>query len=177
MSSLIEENINKLIRECIDTILGIPMYSIRANQDAPRPKTAYASVSISSFANVSLEETEYSDNEDGTITETIRSPRNLLVSINTYRELAKDRASAIRIGMMRSSILEKLNASNVGLGNRSEVISIPEDLGTGWEERANLTITLNIVDEDSDSINSIESVGIQGEYQSNSNITNLSIEV
>ncbi len=178
MTTLVEETANKLVRDVIDLIIGIPGFTIKANQNAPRPAGLYATVLTSSITKVGREQTEITDRTmDNDVDQTIVGQRNMIFSINFYRDGAKDSAHASLIGLIRESIQSVIRKAGFGLGERSEIRSTTEALENGWEERAQFDLTLNTVATDTDLIYSILTVDIEGEFQSRGIKTNFTIEV
>ena len=124
------------------------------------------------------EEVELTDNElDLDLTETITGFREVTYSIGFYRDGAYDNARKVRTGVLRESVQALMRAGLVGLGQRSEVRSITENLETGWEQRAQFDITLHVLGSDSDAVTSIQSLEIQGEIETNSLVYPITIEV
>ena len=177
--SAIEESFNKLIRDTIDLILGIPGYAIKAKQeDAPRPQGAYAAVDWATGLDIGWEQsTKVNNAGDPDITEFIEGMREVRLAVGFYRTDAIDNARAVRIGLIRESIQSFFKASNVGLITRTTVLEISEAFENGWEERATFDIALSAVGSDSDLIRSIAAVDIAGEFQARGLIYNINIEV
>lgn len=177
MSTLVEETINKFVRDAINLIMAKAGFAIKANQNAPRPSDPYATVVVTSISSIGWEQSEYEDNDDSTLTQTISGSRDVLLTINTFRENAKTNAEAITIGFVRQSIIDLLNSGGFGLGVRTAPTTATEALEKGWEQRATFSVVLNTVNTDTDIVNCIESIDIDGEYQSRGITTNISIEV
>ena len=181
---ILEETINKFIRDMVNLILEIPDYSIRAKQlganklGAPRPQNGYASVDFLSDITLGLEQRTLENNtEDPDLTETITGMREVVMSVNFYRDSALDNARFFRTGLFRSSVQELFKAAKLGLTTRSIVRNISESLENGWEERAQIDVTLSVIGTDTDIIRSIESVNISGEFQSRGLTYNFEIGV
>lgn len=181
---ILEETINKFIRDIINIILEAEGFAIKAKQQGnnklgtPRPQGSYASVDFVTDITIGLEESSLENNtEDPDLTETITGTREIMMSVNFYRDSAIDNARSFRTGLIRSSIQELFKESNLGLIGRSIVREIDEPLENGWEERSQMDITLSAVGTDSDLIRSIESVNISAEYQARGLTYNYTIEV
>ena len=176
---ILEETINKIVRDMTNLILLIPNYTIRAKQkDAPRPTGAYADVDFVSDAAVGWEQFEHVDQPTGTkIDFTTVGMRDIMISINFYRDSAVDNARKVRQGFVRESINAFLNAANLSLIRRSDVREVSEALENTWEERAQFDIFLSAVGTDTDIIESIGSVDIAGEFQARNLVYNFEIEV
>jgi len=175
---IVEETVNRLLRDTVDLILATPGYSIRAKQDAPRPPGAYADVDFLSDTSVGWEQHELEDNTgDLDITDTITGPREMMMSIGFYKDGAIDNCRKVRTAVTRESIQELFSQGGIALGRRSDVREISEPLESGWEERAQFDIVLNTTGSDSDIIRSIRSVDIGMVFESNGLSYNLNIEV
>jgi len=176
---ILEETINKLIRDVVGLLLDSPGYAIKAKQiNAPRPSTEYAEIDTISNSRLGWETRKYIDNEsDLDITEEIEGMRSIMMSLSFFRGEAVDNANKVRIGFIRESIQELLRSAKLGFISTSEVREISEPLENGWEKRSQFDIVLNAVGTDSDIIRSIQSVDISGEYQARGLIYNLDIQV
>lgn len=178
---LLDETVNKLIRDTINNILGIPNFSIRAKQyAAPKqtfPPGSFATVDFISDELVGWEQkvlTERSSDPD--LDESLDGLRRLMISVNFFREGAYDNARKVRTGLARESIVSMFRQGNVGLIERSQVRHIPEALEDGWENRAQFDIFLSAVGSDTDIVRSIQTIEIAGESQTPSNIYNFNID-
>ncbi len=176
---ILEETINKLIRDTIDLLLLSPGFSIKAKQkDAPRPINAYADVDFVNDTGIGWEQRQLVNNGgDPDLTETLQGAREIMMSVNFYRSNAIDNARKVRIGLIRESIQSLFSAGGIGLTRRSEVREISEPLESGFEERSQFDIVLSAVGTDSDIVRSIESLDIAGEFQSRNLQFNFNIEV
>ena len=175
---ILEETINKLIRDTINLVLSVPGYAIKAKQNAPRPTGSYASVDFISDRNIGWEQHELVDNLiDLDITENISGLREITISIDFFRDSSIDYSRKVRTALVRQSVQELFSAAGVGLVKRTEVREISEPLENGWEERSQFDLTLSAVGTDLDIIKSIQSVEISGDAQFNGNSYNTIIEV
>lgn len=177
---ILSEAINKLIRDVTDLLLSSPDYTIKAKQkDSPRPSGSYADVDFVSDINIGLEQRELENNIDPDLdlTETISGLREIMMSINFYRDDAIDNARSVRTGLIRESIQTLFRAAGIGLVRRSEVREISEPLEDGWEKRAQFDLVLSAVGTDTDIIRAILSVNIAGEFQHRGLKYNFNIEV
>lgn len=174
---ILEETINKLLRDVVDLILVIPGYTVKAKQeDTPRPTGSYADVDFVSDTSVGWEQREY-ENSGEDVQENIEGAREIMMSIGFYRDDAVDNSRKVRTAVIRESIQDLFRQAKLGLGIRSEVREISESFASGWEERSQFDIVLHAVGSDTDIINSIQSVEIDGSYESNGFIHNFKIEV
>ena len=89
---LLEEAINKLVRDTVNLVLETPGYTIRSKQtDAPRPQGPYAVVAFVGSESIGREQRIFKDNTDNLdVTEYISGLRNITMSINFYRDNAMD---------------------------------------------------------------------------------------
>lgn len=178
MSSFVEESINKLIRDLINDILDQPGFAIKAKQNAPRPEGSYASVNVSSISQIGWDESKLEDRtEDPDIDNTVSGDRLIMISLQFYREGAKDNAHAVHIGLMRNFSIETFRAANLGFTKRSEVRGISEPLEDGWESRAQFDLYLSTVATDNEIIRSIEIIEIDGEFQTRGKTIPVDIKV
>lgn len=164
--TLVENALFDIIRIAINTIVDIDGFTIKAKQDANRPRGAYADINLTTITRVGLEEEVQVDrDEDPDIDSTVEGYRELLFSINFYREGAKNHAMAVQTGLVRNSILEAFRAADLGLVTRSEVRDISESLENGWEERAQFDLIMSAIGTDDDIIRSIQIVNIEGNFE------------
>lgn len=176
---ILEETLNKLLRNTIDLLLATPGYTIKAKQkDAPRPKDPYGDVDFMNDTSVGMEQRTFENNQgDDDLTENISGMREIMFSIGFYKDNARDNARFTRTRLVRESIQDLFRAAGVGLTSRSEVREISEALENGWEERAQFDIVLSAVGTDADIIKSILSVDMESEFQARGLIYNSTIEV
>lgn len=176
---ILEETINKLLRDTVDLLLTSPDYTIKAKQkDAPRPQGDYADVNFISDIGVGWEQFEYQNRTNGSdLDSTSKGMRQIMMSIGFYRDGSIDNARKVHSGVARESVQTLLHAAGLGLIRRSEVREIFEPLENGWEERAQFDIFLSAVGTDVDLVKSIESVDMTSEFQARGLIYNFNIEV
>ena len=176
---ILEETLNKLIRDTVDLILGVSGYSIKSKQkDAPRPTGDYGDVDFISDTSVGWEQMSGEDQIEGTkINSKSEGLREIALSIGFYRGSSVDNARKVHQGLVRESIQSLFSEANVGLIRRSEVREISEALKNGWEERAQFDIFLSAVGTDVDIIESIDTLDIAGEFQARGLTYNFNIEV
>lgn len=175
----LDEALNQLVRHSIDLILDSPGFAVRAKQkDAPRPLGAYASVDFLTDLGVGWEESNYTNRtEDPDLDQSIEGFREYTVSINVFRDSARDNARRIRTGLVRDTIIDLFYSAGVGLGVRSNVRELSETLNGTWEERAQLDVTLHVIGTDESITRSVEALTITGDYQVGSQSTEITIEV
>ena len=175
---ILEEAINKLFRDIINTITGVSGYAIRAKQNAPRPQGSYADVDFISDVSIGREQSVLVDNiGDDDITQHITGAREIMLSLGFYRTGAMDAARQVRIGLMRQSSYETMYSAGVGINSRSVVRDISEALESGWEPRSQFDIVVNAVGTDEDIIRSILSVNIEGDFKTQGETIPVNVEV
>jgi len=176
---LLEEAINKLVRDTVNLVLETPGYTIRSKQtDAPRPQGPYAVVAFVGSESIGREQRIFEDNDDNLdLTENISGLKNITMSINFYRANATDNSRKVRIGLVRESIQSLFSSAGVGLVSRSEVRDIDSPTDDGWEERSQFDLVLNTVATDQDIVRSIRAIDIASEFQYRGLTYNFDIEV
>lgn len=178
MISPIEEDLNKLMRDLVNNILDDSSFSIKADQDAPRPTGSYASVKTVSERSKGWEVSTLTDRLiDPDIDNNILGYREVMYSVIFYRDSHMDNARSVKIGLTRESSLDLLRSNDIGLISRSEVRDISVPLENGWEQRASLDVVLSFVGTDSEVIRSIQSVTINGEFQTRGKVIPITTEV
>ena len=175
---ILEETVNKLIRDIVNVILVSPDFTIAAKDNGPRPIGSYAVVDFLTDVSIGWEHRSRENNTgDDDITETLQGAREITLSIGFYRDSAMDNARKVRTAFMRQSILDTLRAATVGLIQRSAIRDISEVLESTWEQRAQFDLTLSAIGTDVDIITSILSVNITGSFQTSGKILPISVEV
>lgn len=176
---ILEETLNKFLRDIVNLLLASPEYTIKAKQKgAPRPNGSYATVDLISDIRVGWEQKELENNsEDEDLTENITGMREIMMSVSFYREDSIDNARSVRTGLVRSSIQELFKEAELGYIRSSEVREISEPFQKGWEERSQFDIVLSAVGKDSDIITSISSLDMNMIYQARGLEYNSTIEV
>lgn len=176
---ILEETINKLLRDTVDLLLASPGYTIKAKQkDAPRPTGNYGDVDFVSDTGLGWEQSEYENSDIGPdLDNTTKGMRQIMMSIGFYRDNSIDNARKVHQGVTRESIQMLFRQAGIGLIRRSEVREISEPLENGWEERAQFDIFLSAVGTDTDIVMSMQSVDMAGQFQARGLIYNFNIEV
>lgn len=162
---LIEEEINRFLRNIVDEILGIPGYMIAAKQNAPRPRGAYGNCDLISLVSVGWDTRQTEDVEGDRVRISTEGIRKGTFSIGFYREQAIDNGIKVQSGLVRETILGKMKAANIGLVSKADVRELSEALDSEWEERAQLDIELNLIGSDEDIVEAITAISIGGEVQ------------
>ena len=138
---ILEETLNKLIRDIVNLLLLSPGYTIKSKPNHRRPTGSYGDVQFMSDISVGTEQRVFENNiGDEDITENITGMRQIMFSVGFYRDNARDNARSVRTRLIRESIQSIFRSANVGLTSRSEV---------------------------SDVVSSINSIYISGRFESN----------
>lgn len=176
---ILEETLNKFLRDIVNLLLASPGYTIKAKQKgAPKPNGKYAAVDFVNDIRVGWEQKEFENNsENEDLTENISGMREIMMSVTFYRDDAADNARKVRIGLIRESIQELFKSANLGYVRSSEIREIDEPLSKGWEERSQFDIVLSAVGRDSDIVTSISSLDLNYQYQARGLVYNSNIEV
>lgn len=176
---ILEETMNKFIRDIINLIIEEAGFAIKGKQSAPRPITPYATVEFLSDTAIGWEQIEREDEADPStkIKHDYTGAREIMFSLNFLKTSAIDNARKVRIGLVRESIVDLFHNVDMGIGIRSQVRDISNALEGTWEERAQFDLTLNAVGRDTDIIESIGSLDIDAEYQARGLKYNYNIEV
>lgn len=177
--SLVEDTLNKAVRDIVNLIIGTPGFAIKANQDESRPSTPYCSVHTMTIMSIGIEEQILTDQvmPDLDIDSRREGYREVMFSLNFLFGNALSNAEQVKIGLTRNSITEFLRAADLGLANRSEVRAMSEPLENGIEERAQFDFVLSAIGTDDDVITSIASLTISGDFQTRGISIPVTIEV
>lgn len=155
--NILEEPLNKLVRDAIDTITGVPDLAVRARQpDAPRPNGPYATVDILTRVTIGVEQQEYENNTgDDDLTGTRAGMVESTYTISFFRVGAYDLANQAVVGFTRNAIIDTFKAALVGIGERSPIRVVPQEVSGTLEDRTTFDITLNYIHADEENIFSI----------------------
>ena len=175
---ILEETLNKLIRDTVNLVLDIPDYAIKAKQDGPRPTGSYCDVDFLSDTSIGWEQRNLVDNiADPDIEESITGARQIVMSLGFYRDDSMDNARRVRTALYRQSVKDLFRAADIGLASRSEIRDISEVLENAWEKRSQFDIVLNAVGTDVDIIRSILAVSISGNFETRGKSIPINVEV
>ena len=179
--SLVEESLNEAVRNIINLIIDSDAnsgFAIKAEDKGGRPTAPHATVKTMTIASVGIEEDLLTDRGGDPDIDSKRSGyREVMFSINFYFAKAMDNGEQVKIGLVRNSILEILQAAELGLATRSEVRDLSEVLENGWEERAQFDFVLSAIGTDVDIITSIATMSISGDFQTRGISIPVTIEV
>ncbi len=156
--TILNEAINRLVRESINLALDQPNFAIRAKQNAPRPAAAYATVDHLSTTSAGLEYKSVENLDADNVTLKVEGSRLITMSLQFYRDNAIDNAAKVRTALSMHKILKLFNAAGVGLIERTPLTHISLALKDEWEERAAFDVTVNAVASDSETVETINAV-------------------
>lgn len=173
---ILEETVNKLVRDIVNSVLNVNN-TIKAKQNGPRPMGTYADVDFLHDDSIGWDQKVITDENAQDVNHTTQGARNITLSIGFYREGAMDNARKVRTGFARQTVYETLYSADMGLVDRSEVRDISEVFESKWEERAQFDLTLSAVGTDTEIINAILSVTIDGDFQTSGKSIPITVEV
>lgn len=174
---IIEETVNNLIRDILNLKLA-PNFAIKDKQNAPRPTGVYATVGYLSTQRIGYSDRKLENNiADPDLTETITGYREMMFSLSFYRAGCFDFAEQVRTSFEKQSILDLLNAAQLGFTSVSDVRDLSLALSSNWETRAQFDLILSTIASDSDIITAIETLDISGKYEVETLTYNFQIEV
>lgn len=168
---MIEESINQLMRHIIDFVISDD-YAIKADQDGPRKKGPYATVKTNIPRTIGAAEIMLSNQADPAlgIDRTIKTLREVSVSVNTFRDSAIDNAGKIANAFEREGVRELTRAANVGFVDSSAIRIMPKEVEGNNEERAQFDIRIHVEGTDSEVVTAIDSVTVNTEFQTAGNV-------
>lgn len=147
----------KDIRELVRTLTGMPANSVRpANQNAKTgPKDEqFATVYITSRESRGWDTAEIADQPDPSteLTEYVVTFLQLEVSVQFFRAGANRLATLLASKLQSSPGLELLQKLKIGVEDIGRVADMTQVVDTFYEERARITLALNVIDVQSSSI-------------------------
>ncbi len=158
-----ESALNKSVRDTINLIVGDSKYPvIEADQNAPRPPLPHCTVKILNIKTDSLEEWEEENTETNLVTLKSRSMRRAMVSLKFFYGSPYNKASLVKQGFIRQSILLFLTSQKLGLGKRTSVRNENSPLENGYEKRAGFDVYFSFVEHDSEVLGTIGEIEITG---------------
>lgn len=173
---ILEEALNEVVRDIINTVLGIPGFAIKAKDNGPRPTGSYAAVDFLSDISIGWEQNTIV-NSGLDVQQTSEGARQIVLPLSFYRENAIDNARKVRTSFVRDSVYLTLYSANLGLVDRSMVRETSEVLESAWEESAQFDLTLSAVGTDAEIVMSIMSLDIDSDFQTRGESIPINIEV
>jgi len=162
------KELNKLIRDSVETLTGVSAIAYYPN--APRPRGDYATVNIASIAKVGGLSKKF-ENAARDVIETIVMLYQAQISVNFYRENARNNAAFFAGLLARNDIVEAFNLVGAGLINISDTRDLTEVFTHEHEERAQVDITVQFeLDPAAIEITGIESVPVNGEIENHTGV-------
>lgn len=176
---ILEETINRLIRDVVDLIVGTDGFAIKSKQlNAPRPIGSYADVDFVTDTSIGWEYGEYENREeDPDLNRNTYGMREIMISVGFYRSGSMDYARRVRSALVRESIQELFREAGLGLIRRSNVREISTALENGWEDRSQFDIFISAVGSDTEIVRSIESMQINAKIEHSGSIYNTNIHI
>jgi hypothetical protein len=119
-----------------------PYYLINAHQDYDAPKGPYAAFHIANVSDIGmLEEGDFAP--EGL---RVKQHQNVSIIIDTFGEGARTAATRLSVFMGYPSMTENLDRVGVCYRDKTQVRDFTELIQAGYEERAQLEITLGTAD-------------------------------
>ena len=116
------DQLNELVRNTIKDVTSIPE-AIQYYPNAPRPEGEYASVNIAELVQVGMRDIKFVENGED-LDEILILLYEAMVSVNFYRNDARQHAGVFA-GMLRSNpVIENFNAHGVGFIRPSAIRDI-----------------------------------------------------
>lgn len=147
----ISKNIRTLVRELLD----LPANSVRpANQNAPTGKEGqdFATVLVTYIAPTGQDDLRRENVPASTdVSETVEGQRELLASVNFYRDGAFTKASRLPALLSTSRAIERMQVLGLGLVGTSQPRNLTAVVNTKWEERGQIDLTFHVIDSETES--------------------------
>lgn len=169
---------SQLLGRLVTSLTTLPV--IVAQQNAPRPiDIQYATVNIFASNGIGWDDVTHTDqaSPDLDLDETITGTRQLSVSFNFFRDNAFDYCSRFRT-LLQGNVSEAyLKANGLSLGQRGQTRDLTEDINKNFEQRAQIDIDFYVLDVETLTVRSIQSLEIGGNYESGGRVTDITIEI
>lgn len=151
------DDINKLIRTFIRETLAMPADSVRpANQTAPTGKQTeqFATVLVTVIDDTGQDDRKLTNDAAPalTVTETLVGQRKLSASVQFFRGDAYTKACKLSTRMSLSSVVDKLNAINLGFVRASPPRNLTALVDAAWEARAQIDLEFYLMAQEAQSI-------------------------
>ena len=173
------DTINQSVRHYITQVteLNVDTQVLKANQDAPVPKTgSYATVLTTPIAPEGHDEVTYIDNGID-VDEKREGTRNILASINFYRDDAINFALMMQGSAYESANQAVLRAKGLGFITASDYRNLTGVDLARMEQRAQLDMFFYVIDENENVVSSVQESDVDMTFEGdNETITN-TIEV
>lgn len=167
---------NKLVRDTINSVIGVSNFAIEAQAIGPRPVGPYATVQLLDIESIGWEEFTGTNSGGSSVKQTTELNYYLLFRVEFFRHSALSNCHKFKAGLSRETVLSTLHASKAALGIRGTVLNLREEIKGTWEERAQFTFNLHVVGTDSEVLNAIDTINLDAQYENVESI-NVSIGV
>jgi len=178
---MIDVNIlNQSIRHYIAQVTGLDIDTgvRKADQDAPTGSDPFATVKIILVSSIGHDEISGVDRTaDVDIDEIRNGLREFTASINFFNTEALNNAYKMQGSSYETASLEFLGSKNLGFARSSDVRDLTEIDLARYEERAQLDMFFNVIDDNTNVVSSIQSQEIDGTLEADGKTYNNIIEV
>ena len=153
--------LNQSIRHYVSLVTGLNVETniLKADQNAPTPKTPFATVKITPIGSVGLDAIVLTDEDDPDIDmlEDRTGVRMISASINFFQAGAMNYALTMQGSAYESANGDFLRARGLGFIRSSDVRDLVDIDLARWEERAQIEMFFYIIDENQNEVSSIQS--------------------
>ncbi len=171
-------DIEEKLADAVVTATGLDADKvIIANQDAPRPSGSYATVFVTPARKLGTDRVELDELPLKDFDEKISGHREVLTSINFYRNEAFDNASKFETQLQSNGLIEFFKANGLGFKSVSDIRDLSEVIKKKWEQRAQIDLTIYAITNFSGTVMSIEEVNVDGIAESGNEQTNININI
>ena len=167
--------IGLLIADAVELATGITV--IIANQDAPRPTEAYATVHVTPSNKVGFDRVTYGNDTGSDLDETIEGHRLLKASLNFYKKGAANNASTFKTKLQGSEQTSFFKVNGLGFVNANEIKDLSEIVKNLWEERVQFDLSFHALSNFPETVTAIEEANIEGVTESGDNTNDVLINV
>lgn len=140
--------VNKAVRQLVRTVVVMPEKSvIPANENAPLPKTPFATVFIPDLESTGEDSLSYEEIEgdDFHLVEKLEGQRIFTASIQFFKGEAMASAHKLKSRIGLSPNLQAMQRAGLGLVDITPVRDLSAIVSSEWEQRAQLNITFHVV--------------------------------
>jgi len=172
------ESVESALCKLFQDNLGIVF--VPGNQNAPRPKTLYGTVVITDDTPWGPGSSSYkpTDGNEDTLDEIYAEQTALSVSVQTYRPGARTALGRVSRYLVSYNAIQKLTALGLGFVDRTAMTNLTQPVNDAkMEERAGMTVRLNVCSFESLVESTIGSVTVTGEAQTPEEIIPINFEV
>ena len=138
------DQLNRYIRETVQLVLPGLTDIVAYYPNAPRPNGTYATVNIAALTVIGNGEKAYNPSGDDVLS-THYAQMNATVSVNFYREGARQAAAEFLNALWRQEVIDLWNANGMGFIDSTDVRDLTYLLNQDHEERAQLDINVHFL--------------------------------